>query len=226
MSTGDGEPNFNPAGSATCSDDKVPDSQTSQATCQTKEIDRAHRSHSTREAKQNETNKKNQGSPIKTIKSHDDSILVPLLGRGFLKKNQNAPRPSEHPPVIGEKMSKRLGGIKGCKYKTSSWHLNRFPDADNIGSTCFIAVPTLWLNLSTRCLSWFTGRFNRPTPSDSTPSSRLWCIPTQCAALPFLSGLSPLRSLLLYNPGVHAGALGFDPRLPVNTRLGLVSPSL
>ena len=53
----------------------------------------------------------------------------------YLKKNQNAPRPSEHPPVIGKKMSKRLGGIKGCKYKTSSWHLNRFPDADNIGST-------------------------------------------------------------------------------------------
>ena len=51
------------------------------------------------------------------------------------EKNQNAPRPSEHPPVMGEKMSKRLGGIKGCKYKTSSWHLNRFPDADNIGST-------------------------------------------------------------------------------------------
>ena len=24
-------------------------------------------------------------------------------------------------------MSKRLGGIKGCKYKTSSWHLNGFP---------------------------------------------------------------------------------------------------
>ena len=46
---------------------KAPDSQTSQATCQTKEIDRA-RSHSTREAKQNETNKKNQGLPIKTKK--------------------------------------------------------------------------------------------------------------------------------------------------------------
>ena len=28
-----------------------------------------------------------------------------------LKKNQNAPRPSEHPPVRGEKMSNRLGGI-------------------------------------------------------------------------------------------------------------------
>ena len=32
-------------------------------------------------------------------------------------------------------MSKRLGGIKGCKYKTSSWHLNGFPYGGNIGST-------------------------------------------------------------------------------------------
>ena len=43
-----------------------------------------------------------------------------LLLYNSLKKNQNAPRPSEHPPVRGGKMSKRLGGIKGCKYKTSS----------------------------------------------------------------------------------------------------------
>ena len=64
-----------------------------------------------------------------------------------------------------------------------------------------------------RCLSWFTGRFNHPTPSDPTPSSRLWCITTQCAALPFLSVLSPLRSPLLHNPGTHAGALGFNPML-------------
>ena len=48
-------------------------------------------------------------------------------------KNQNAPRPSEHPPPVrGEKMSKRIGGIKGCKYKTSSWHLNGIPDGNNI----------------------------------------------------------------------------------------------
>ena len=54
----------------------------------------------------------------------------------FLKKNQSTSRrPSEHPPVRGGEMSKRLGGIKGCKYKTSSWHLDRFPDADNNGST-------------------------------------------------------------------------------------------
>ena len=52
-----------------------------------------------------------------------------------LKKHQNAPRSSEHPPVKGENMSKRLGGIKGCKYKTSSWHFNGFPDGNNIGST-------------------------------------------------------------------------------------------
>ena len=54
---------------------KAPDIQTSQATYRTKEIDRAHRSHSTREAKQNKTDKKNQGSPINSIKSHE-SILV------------------------------------------------------------------------------------------------------------------------------------------------------
>ena len=54
------------------------------------------------------------------------------------KKNQNAPRPSEHPPVRGEKIlgvSKCLGGIKSCKYNTSSWHLNGFPDGNNIEST-------------------------------------------------------------------------------------------
>ena len=34
-----------------------------------------------------------------------------------------------------KKMSKRLGGIKGCNYKTSSWHLNGFRDGSNIGST-------------------------------------------------------------------------------------------
>ena len=34
-------------------------------------------------------------------------------------------------------MSKRFGGIKGCKYKTSSWHSNGFPDGNNIGSTVY-----------------------------------------------------------------------------------------
>ena len=33
------------------------------------------------------------------------SCLFGGYSRSFLKKNQNAPRPSEHPPVRGEKMS-------------------------------------------------------------------------------------------------------------------------
>ena len=53
----------------------------------------------------------------------------------FREKSENAPRPSEHPPVKGEKTSKRLGAIKGCKYEISSWHLNAFPDGNNTGST-------------------------------------------------------------------------------------------
>ena len=63
-------------------------------------------------------------------------VLVVLYNTRYsLKKNQNAPRPSEHPPVRGGGNAKRLGGIKGCKYKTSSWHINGFPDGINIGST-------------------------------------------------------------------------------------------
>ena len=50
-------------------------------------------------------------------------------------QRQNARRPSKHPPVRGGKMSKVLGGIKGCKYKTPSWYINGFPDGNNIGST-------------------------------------------------------------------------------------------
>ena len=41
------------------------------------------------------------------------SSLDILLANVFLKKNQDAPRPSEHPPVREGKMSKRLGGIIG-----------------------------------------------------------------------------------------------------------------
>ena len=45
-----------------------------------------------------------------------DSKRIPqiLVACYCLKKNQSTSRPSEHPPVMGEKMSKRLGGIKGC----------------------------------------------------------------------------------------------------------------
>ena len=45
-----------------------------------------------------------------------------------LKKDLNASRPTEYPSVRGEKMSKRSGGIMGCKEQTSSCHFNGFPD--------------------------------------------------------------------------------------------------
>ena len=47
------------------------------------------------------------------------------------KKNLNASKPSEHPPS-GEEMSKGLGENIGCMHrdKTSSWHLNGFPDGN------------------------------------------------------------------------------------------------
>ena len=34
-------------------------------------------------------------------------------------------------------MSKRLGGIIGCKDKTSSWHLIGFPDGSNTALTVY-----------------------------------------------------------------------------------------
>ena len=53
----------------------------------------------------------------------------------------DAARPSEHRPQR-EKMSKRLlGGIIGCKdRKTSSWHLTRFSDGNNIGRVSSIKI--------------------------------------------------------------------------------------
>ena len=60
--------------------------------------------------------------------------------RCCLKKKLNASRPSEHPPVRGGGVSKRLGGIIGCKDKTSSWHLYAFPDdGSKIGSTSIMS---------------------------------------------------------------------------------------
>ena len=71
-----------------------------------------------------------------------DTILITLchnIGEPFqyhdefLKKNLNAPRPSEHPQSVG-KISRGLDWIIGCKDKTSSWHLNGLSDGGNIGS--------------------------------------------------------------------------------------------
>ena len=39
-------------------------------------------------------------------------------------------------PQSGQKMSKRLGGIIGCKNKTSSWHVNGFPVVVTLSQQC------------------------------------------------------------------------------------------
>ena len=75
-------------------------------------------------------------------------LQLTLQVRYIVASNQSTPRPSEHPPVMGGKMSTCLGGIKGCKYKTSSWHSNRFPDADNIGSILLLLFHTTFTVLS------------------------------------------------------------------------------
>ena len=79
------------------------------------------------------------GSPFRLCYGSQRSSLCVFhanrASKVCLKKNPNAPIPSEHPPVRGGKMSKRLGGIECCKYKTSSWHLNGFLDGNNVGST-------------------------------------------------------------------------------------------
>ena len=54
-------------------------------------------------------------------KSTDGATVVRIVVLQLVllfKKIMNASRPSGHPPVRG-KMSKRLGRIIGCKYKTS-----------------------------------------------------------------------------------------------------------
>ena len=63
-----------------------------------------------------------------------------------LKKNMNG-----RPPVSGN-MPKRLGGIIGCKYKTSSWRLIGFLDGD--GEKPTIILYTYYIN-STRYLNGF-----------------------------------------------------------------------
>ena len=47
-------------------------------------------------------------------------------------------------------MSKRLGGIYCWKYKTSSWHLNGFPDGNNIGSRIVVVVVVVVFTLTDR----------------------------------------------------------------------------
>ena len=54
-----------------------------------------------------------------------------------LKKNMNASRPSEHPPVRGENVKTFSGWYHNRLQRQNlfSWYLNVFPNGTNIGST-------------------------------------------------------------------------------------------
>ena len=67
------------------------------------------------------------------------------------EEKSDAPRPSEHPPVMGGKMSKRLGGIKGCKYKTSYGILTGSPMRITLGQQYNVGekptvIPYIYIN--------------------------------------------------------------------------------
>ena len=66
------------------------------------------------------------------------TITVRACTRYMFKKNLNASRPSAHPPVRGGNVKTIRWDHIGCKDKTSSWHLNRFPDGGNIELTIFV----------------------------------------------------------------------------------------
>ena len=81
--------------------------------------------------------------PVSIVDNGVVSIRPTLMGTKNSNENgpnpvvffgtKNTPRPSEHPGKNVKTFT--VGWIKSCKYKTSSWHLNGFPDGRNIGST-------------------------------------------------------------------------------------------
>ena len=86
-------------------------------------------------------------------------------GTYYLKKNQNAPKPSEHPPVKGKKCSlkKKMNASRPSEHpqvreenvktfrwdhrlqrqEISSWHLNGFPDGSLVGGNPTMNTPRL-----------------------------------------------------------------------------------
>ena len=76
-----------------------------------------------------------ESSVIRHLRFHQQRLPTPphpLLTHYEIhccfKKKQSTPRPSEHPPVMGGKMSKRLGGIKGGKCCCCCLHIESRSD--------------------------------------------------------------------------------------------------
>ena len=98
------------------------------------------------------------------------------------------------PPSEGE-MSKRLGGIIGCKYKTSSWHLSGFP-----GINSNIAwVKTVKMSGEKPTVILYTYIINRHarTPDEKQKQNRINVVHHQTFGS-IMSGRSPPLYYILY----------------------------
>ena len=81
------------------------------------------------------TNNLNENGPNRYVFWGTKNMVGVNLMSTVSKKNLHASRPSEHPPVWGGNV-KTFRWDHRLQYKTSSWHLNGFPDGSNIiGST-------------------------------------------------------------------------------------------
>ena len=91
-------------------------------------------------------------------------------------------------------MSKRLGGIIGCKNKTSSWHLNGFPD----GSTVTLLLLCVCV-FSSHLLCWTSSSLDGPAgvTQEEGHTGFLIHLPSAVRALIFLARrIQPFLSLV------------------------------
>ena len=119
-------------------------------------------------------------------------------------------------------MSKRLGGIKGCKYKTSSWHLNGFPydspmtvtlgQQYNIGEKPTVILLYTYINRHAGTPEqYLVGRYS----SSTTRCLKLFSRFSDGRKCTILAKSWPKpRNTHLPTPNAHPPTLGFAPRPP------------
>ena len=71
---------------------------------------------------------------------HANTDKNPYCVYGTLKENSERNLDFLSIPQSGGKMSKRLGGIIGCKEKISSWHLNGFPGDSTVTNIDWVNI--------------------------------------------------------------------------------------
>ena len=109
-------------------------------------------------------------------------------------------------------MSKRLGGIKGCKYKTSSWHINGFPMEITLGQQYNVGEkPTV-------ILYTYNNR-HAGTPEKTVKTKQRQCstpphmvVMIYCKELSLSAHAIPLKSFWVCSGDEAMIYLGYNPR--------------